>query len=51
MVATIPFACVYMRYHYVIDVLAGIALFATLAVVTRWLFGAAAAGDSSKATG
>jgi membrane-associated phospholipid phosphatase len=39
-VLSIPFACVYLRYHYVIDVLAGVALFAgvaTLTVHSRWL--------------
>jgi membrane-associated phospholipid phosphatase len=32
-VLSIPFACVYLRYHYVTDVLAGLVLFAA---VTRW---------------
>jgi hypothetical protein len=32
-VVSIPFACVYLRYHYVIDVLAGVAL----ALVMSWL--------------
>jgi hypothetical protein len=44
----IPFACVYMRYHYVADVLAGVALVALVAAITVWLrrrgsFGAPAA--------
>jgi membrane-associated phospholipid phosphatase len=30
-VLSIPFACVYLRYHYVVDVLAGMALFAGIA--------------------
>jgi membrane-associated phospholipid phosphatase len=38
MVATIPFACIYLRYHYVVDVLAGGVVFAVLALVTRRLF-------------
>jgi membrane-associated phospholipid phosphatase len=33
-VLSIPFACVYLRYHYVIDVIAGIALFAFVATLT-----------------
>ncbi len=33
MVVSIPFACVYLRYHYVTDVLAGLAL----ALVVTWL--------------
>jgi membrane-associated phospholipid phosphatase len=33
-VLCIPFACVYLRYHYVTDVLAGFTLFATVAVCT-----------------
>jgi membrane-associated phospholipid phosphatase len=33
-VLSIPFACVYLRYHYVIDVIAGIALFAGVATLT-----------------
>jgi membrane-associated phospholipid phosphatase len=33
-VASIPLACVYLRYHYVIDVLAGAALFAGIATLT-----------------
>ena len=39
-VISIPFACVYLRYHYVIDVIAGVALFAgvtTLAARSRAL--------------
>lgn len=32
-VLTIPIACVYLRYHYVTDVLAGIALFTLVAVL------------------
>ena len=34
MVLCIPFACVYLRYHYVVDILAGVALFAGVALVT-----------------
>jgi membrane-associated phospholipid phosphatase len=38
MVITIPFACVYLRYHYVTDVLAGLALaFVITRLVPRWL--------------
>lgn len=33
-VLTIPVACVYLRYHYVTDVLAGIVLFAVVARIT-----------------
>lgn len=33
-VLCIPFACVYLRYHYAIDVLAGLALFAGVATLT-----------------
>jgi membrane-associated phospholipid phosphatase len=33
-VLSIPFACVYLRYHYVVDVLAGVALFAGVATLT-----------------
>jgi membrane-associated phospholipid phosphatase len=33
-VASIPFACVYLRYHYVVDILAGMALFAGIAALT-----------------
>jgi membrane-associated phospholipid phosphatase len=33
-VISIPFACIYLRYHYVTDVLAGLALFATVALCT-----------------
>jgi len=33
-VLTIPFACVYLRYHYVVDIFAGIALFAAVATLT-----------------
>lgn len=36
-VASIPFACVYLRYHYVVDVLAGLALAVVLIVATRRL--------------
>jgi membrane-associated phospholipid phosphatase len=32
-VLSIPFACVYLRYHYVIDVIAGVALFALVAAL------------------
>lgn len=35
MIASIPFACVYLRYHYVVDVLAGIVLFIGLLWATR----------------
>jgi membrane-associated phospholipid phosphatase len=34
-VASIPFACVYLRYHYVIDVLAGVVLFLGVVAVTK----------------
>lgn len=34
---SIPFACVYLRYHYVVDVLAGAALFVAVAAVTAAL--------------
>jgi len=33
-VLSIPFACVYLRYHYVIDIVAGVALFAAVAWLT-----------------
>jgi len=33
-VVTIPFACVYLRYHYVVDVVAGLALAAIACAVT-----------------
>jgi membrane-associated phospholipid phosphatase len=33
-VISIPFACIYLRYHYVTDVLAGLALFAIVAACT-----------------
>jgi membrane-associated phospholipid phosphatase len=33
-VISIPFACVYLRYHYVTDVIAGFTLFAAVAVCT-----------------
>ena len=33
-VVSIPVACVYLRYHYVVDVLAGLALFAAVATLT-----------------
>jgi membrane-associated phospholipid phosphatase len=36
-VLSIPIACVYLRYHYVIDVLAGIALVAGVAWLTKRL--------------
>ncbi len=32
-VLTIPIACVYLRYHYVVDVIAGVALFALVAKI------------------
>ena len=35
--ACIPFACVYLRYHYVVDVIAGFAFAALLIVGSRWL--------------
>ena len=38
MVVSIPFACVYLRYHYVLDVLAGGALAALMLAVTRRVF-------------
>lgn len=34
MTASIPLACVYLRYHYVVDVIAGLALAAVLIVVS-----------------
>lgn len=34
-VASIPFACVYLRYHYVTDIIAGFALFGCVATVSR----------------
>jgi len=37
MMASIPFACVYLRYHYVVDVVAGLALSAVLIAVTAKL--------------
>lgn len=43
MVASIPFACVYLRYHYVVDVLAGVALAAVMVALTRKVFPAAPA--------
>lgn len=37
-VVSIPFACVYLRYHYVVDVLAGLSLAAVMiAAERRWL--------------
>ncbi len=33
-VLTIPFACVYLRYHYVIDIVAGVALFLAVRALT-----------------
>ncbi len=45
-VLSIPFACVYLRYHYVIDVLAGLALCAITVAVQRKIF----ARPSSSAT-
>jgi membrane-associated phospholipid phosphatase len=33
-VLSIPFACVYLRYHYVVDVIAGMALFVGVATLT-----------------
>lgn len=44
-VLTIPIACVYLRYHYVVDVLAGIAVFALVAKITDAL--AVRSGDSA----
>lgn len=38
-VLTIPIACVYLRYHYVVDVLAGLALFVVVAKITDALSG------------
>ncbi len=39
-VVSIPFACVYLRYHYVVDVLAGLLLaVAMIAAERRWLSG------------
>lgn len=37
-VLSIPFSCVYLRYHYVIDVLAGIVLFVVTVLVERKIF-------------
>ena len=34
MEASTPFACVYLRYHYVVDVIAGVALFLFVVWVT-----------------
>lgn len=33
-VASIPFACVYLRYHYVIDIIAGLVLFGLVTTLT-----------------
>jgi membrane-associated phospholipid phosphatase len=33
-VLCIPFACVYLRYHYVVDILAGLLLFLGVTVAT-----------------
>lgn len=47
-VVSMPFACVYLRYHYVIDVIAGLALAAVMiAVTTR--FRAAIVGEEAPA--
>ena len=40
MVVMTPIACVYLRYHYVVDTLAGLALFGAVAWVTPRLNGA-----------
>jgi len=37
MVVSMPFACVYLRYHYVVDVLAGLSLALVMVVLTRRL--------------
>ena len=42
MVVSIPFACVYLRYHYVVDVLAGVLLAVAIALLTRKVFPTAA---------
>lgn len=34
MIVSMPLACVYLRYHYVVDVLAGLALAVVMAKVT-----------------
>lgn len=36
-VLSTPFACVYLRYHYVVDVLAGLLLAALAIVVAKWV--------------
>lgn len=46
-VLSIPLACVYLRYHYVVDVLAGIALVACVATLTKRLSARGAFDDSS----
>jgi hypothetical protein len=38
LVISIPFACVYLRYHYVIDVIAGVVLFASTVALQRRIF-------------
>ena len=50
MVASIPFACVYLRYHYVIDVVAGIALASVLAWATPRLLAVWAGSQKSFGT-
>lgn len=37
-VLSIPFACVYLRYHYVIDVVAGVALFSFTVALEQYVF-------------
>jgi hypothetical protein len=38
MVASMPLACVYLRYHYVVDVLAGVVLAVAMVALTRVVF-------------
>jgi hypothetical protein len=51
MVVSIPFACVYLRYHYVVDVLAGFALAGAMVVLSRAVFGRNASGDAAAGRG
>jgi membrane-associated phospholipid phosphatase len=47
-VASMPFACVYLRYHYVIDVIAGLALAVVMIGVTT-RFRSAIVGEETRA--
>jgi len=47
-VISIPFACVYLRYHYVTDVIAGLALVACAATLTKRLSSKGAFEDPEK---